>query len=149
MQEVDYKCEVCGRTCTQGELDPGEEDAVCRECKALREEAADAMRQSHTPGPWRVEITEQAISVGTENVNICVMSCADGSLESEKADAHLIAAAPALVEALEELLLATGNAVVWLDFNGSKEGELATLAILRKAMEPAKAALALARGGAK
>jgi hypothetical protein len=77
----------------------------------------------NTPGPWRVESTPALdgtpyIQVlcnfddGTENV-VCRMGISDGEswggYVGEVADAHLIAAAPDMLEALEECLLYLNN----------------------------------------
>jgi hypothetical protein len=115
MQEVGYKCEVCGRTCTQGELDAGEDDAVCRECVEMREEeVAEAEKVEHTPGPWKVGGPYPSVSVvvcvagsgsGDEPPIYEPVCIVDGRTTGKPdkqalADAHLIAAAPALAEAL-------------------------------------------------
>jgi hypothetical protein len=70
----------------------------------------ETQAQKFTPGPWYIseasvdDYSKGGIVVGTDTLNICVMSDADGSDESQKADARLIAAAPELFEALERLL---------------------------------------------
>ncbi len=59
--------------------------------------------QAHTPGPWSLNAGEFVISkTGGE---ICQMNDADGELlDNALANARLIAAAPELLEALEETL---------------------------------------------
>ena len=57
------------------------------------------MTDAHTPGPWRIE-DDPYPHVRTVNGNACVM--ANDCLLPE--DARLIAAAPALLEALRQLL---------------------------------------------
>jgi len=54
----------------------------------------------HTPGPWSIR-QESVWSVGTDHeMSALVYGCTD---EEEEANAHLIAAAPDLLEALKEL----------------------------------------------
>jgi hypothetical protein len=61
----------------------------------------------HTPGPWQVEPNpfESAPMVSTENRTIAKVLYWGGSEDGEvNANAHLIAAAPELLEALEDIL---------------------------------------------
>lgn len=60
-------------------------------------------KAKHTPGPWRVEL-QSGQQVGVHKFTHCV-DCADDSIASllTKADAHLIAAAPDLLEACKRL----------------------------------------------
>ena len=63
----------------------------------------------HTPGPWRLawvpEGVKPIVQRGKEGwFEVCGMSA-----EREHADAHLIAAAPDLLEALHRLLLFPNN----------------------------------------
>jgi len=54
----------------------------------------------HTPGPWEVRFTDEIYAGG---MNIADAWCYDiGSPEQAVANAHLIAAAPEMKEALEE-----------------------------------------------
>lgn len=61
-------------------------------------------KAKHTPGPWRVEL-QSGQQVGVHKFTHCV-DCADDSIASllTKADAHLIAAAPDLLEACKGAL---------------------------------------------
>ena len=56
----------------------------------------------HTPGPWEVCYTDE-IYAGSKHIADAFIY-AIGSLEQAVANAHLIAAAPDLLEALENLL---------------------------------------------
>jgi len=66
--------------------------------------SAHASRSEHTPGPWYVGIDKKSVwsrdsSPGTEP---CVARCIEPSREgTREQNARLIAAAPALLEALE------------------------------------------------
>ncbi len=87
-----------------------------------------------TPGPWSIfgplsDKHEPAYRVSAERtLSLTVSPCHDGFVQGEnKANAHLIAAAPELYEALELLLSAQGK-------------------IEEKAIKMAQVALAKARG---
>ena len=94
-----------------------------------------------TPGPWSIfgplsDKHEPAYRVSAERtLSLTVSPCPDGFVHGEnKANAHLIAAAPELYEALEEIV---ENAVVY--YEGSMD-------IYSEAIENARNALAKARG---
>ena len=58
---------------------------------------------SHTPGPWRAQCDEEGFwQVISDDGLICDIS--QWSDHTDAADAHLIAAAPALLAAIKELL---------------------------------------------
>lgn len=87
-----------------------------------------------TPGPWSIfgplsDKYDPAYRVSAERtLSLTVSACPDGFVQGEnKANAHLIAAAPELYEALELLLSAQGQ-------------------MEEKAIKMAKVALAKARG---
>lgn len=67
---------------------------------------------SHTPGPWRVADRFNvwtSDSVGCEVARVEVESLDDDNLGQAEADARLIAAAPDLLAACEELLIYLGD----------------------------------------
>lgn len=68
------------------------------------------MMTEHTPGPWRTENRggSYPISVVASEGGKLVAPFSGGKTDEETANAHLIAAAPDLKEALEELLSEIG-----------------------------------------
>lgn len=61
---------------------------------------------THTPGPWRIEENNDQGNIDIlSNDDIYSFYIAEvwGGMRAQKANAHLIAAAPALLEALENL----------------------------------------------
>jgi hypothetical protein len=65
----------------------------------------------HTPGPWKAEIDEQVPERGAVYVegpqgwlNQAVADCGFNDVETDEANARLIAAAPELLEALQSLV---------------------------------------------
>jgi hypothetical protein len=64
----------------------------------------------HTPGPWKIKQVEDSTTVEVRDVyGLLVAEVGDTSLEDE-ANARLIAAAPALLEALKVMLYRFGGA---------------------------------------
>ena len=64
------------------------------------------MNTQHTPGPWRTDVRDPAFvnyDVRTDDTIICTMGI-EMPTEEEAANARLIAAAPELLEALEDLV---------------------------------------------
>jgi hypothetical protein len=64
------------------------------------------MNTKHTPGPWRTDVSDPAFvnyDVRTDDTIICTMGI-EMPTEEEAANARLIAAAPELLEALEDLV---------------------------------------------
>ena len=53
-----------------------------------------------SPAPWTIRICEDWIRVRSDNVDVCIISSAGARL----ANAHLIATAPLLYEALNQML---------------------------------------------
>lgn len=85
----------------------------------------------NTPGPWTVEERDTRVEIFAGDVNIATVAWPVDDSEAEKvarADAHLIAAAPDLLAAVEALM------------SGKTEW--------KKACALADAAIAKARGGA-
>lgn len=89
---------------------------------------------AHTPGPWRVGTSEDAIDTGEPGQEFVVH--ADLRTERGAANAALIAAAPDLLAACEEM-------VRTLVVSDSKKFQADRYA----AFEAARAAIAKARGG--
>lgn len=64
----------------------------------------------HTPGPWEVSCSVQVVGASPGNRCIVAQPFTDGTqgpviaMEAQIANANLIAAAPDLLEALEELM---------------------------------------------
>lgn len=100
-----------------------------------------------TPGPWWIDDDNRPgmswnrnIVHGTGENRICFMAHSDNKApERDAANAHLIAAAPELYEALERLLSLLGNYVGWRNTAAAEAEEEA-------AENAAHAALAKARG---
>lgn len=61
------------------------------------------MNTQHTPGPWRFEESTKTIRAVPQNYWLATMDSWDGAVDHE-ANARLIAAAPDLLEALEEMV---------------------------------------------
>jgi len=61
------------------------------------------METKHTPGPWRYEAGTKTIRAARENYWLCSMDSFDGAVDHE-ANARLIAAAPELLAACEDLV---------------------------------------------
>lgn len=59
----------------------------------------------HTPGPWRVIETDDAVMIGPDQFMTATYIIKASGFESSerRANAHLIAAAPEMLEALEDL----------------------------------------------
>lgn len=98
------------------------------------------MNSKHTPGPWSINDWPQATSdVGigaTGTPLVARISLRDVSINEQKANARLIAAAPELLACAEMLLLLTAKAGA----NGSVAHEF------RPHWEAARAAIAKAEG---
>ena len=58
------------------------------------------MKTQHTPGPWIVEITGKEAFVTAEHGGLCAAISVGKANGQDKANAHLIAAAPDLLAAL-------------------------------------------------
>jgi type VI protein secretion system component VasF len=61
----------------------------------------------HTPGPWRIEEDESGLYIRMDELGDCdeyLAIYASPNPEQRQADARLIAAAPSLLAALEEVL---------------------------------------------
>lgn len=61
-------------------------------------------KTTHTPGPWSVEQHKPKEPVQIWNQNTHVADLFSHSNESDKANAHLIAAAPTMLEFIEAIL---------------------------------------------
>ena len=61
------------------------------------------MTTTHTPGPWGFEESTKTIRAVPQNYWLATMDSWDGAVDHE-ANARLIAAAPDLLEALEEMV---------------------------------------------
>lgn len=73
------------------------------------------MKTQHTPGPWHlskgknyVRKLSPTLTDAPQDYNICELNCMVGNPEFE-ANARLIAAAPDMLEALEEIAANWGN----------------------------------------
>jgi len=97
----------------------------------------------HTPGPWVVRVTRffnvpdshQYLVVGTDDESICRMTASEGPEMQKQAmpDARLIAAAPLMYQALEEI---ANNAVK--NYEGSMDIYPEAIAVARDALKAAK-----------
>jgi hypothetical protein len=98
----------------------------------------------HTPGPWTAvfEVTEPAPQGETGDVGFYRIDGADGqymgATVNGEADAHLLAAAPLLLEALEATLLAISTAAALTGRNGFQKVFAPTLAKSNAAIAAAK-----------
>lgn len=93
------------------------------------------MRNQHTPGPWIAKISKGGISVWGSD-NYAIFSRAFNTHKDDKqvmADAALIAAAPELLEALEELLESPD-----LKTNDLEQGTINAMHLAIKAIAKAK-----------
>ena len=107
----------------------------------------ESVRSKHTPGPWEVfDDVEGCEFPGIDNAGESIVLCGsifdDGGIrgdtkEERLANARLIAAAPDMLEAIEETL----QSVVMNRLHD-------TIEISRDAIELLRAALAKAKGGA-
>ena len=89
----------------------------------------------HTPAPWQVKDQWGYIKIHSNDKGICRI---DGMDSQERANAHLISAAPDLLSALESAY----NAIAW-DIPGenlSDQEEEALLDVIRAAIAKAKGA---------
>lgn len=112
----------------------------------------------HTPGPWEarasrffnVPDSQQYLIVATEKETICRMTASNGPDGRELAmpDARLIAAAPDLLEALEETWRIIESAGIGNLANGVQLGPTAWLIKCCDARDLSKSAIAKAKGGA-
>jgi len=60
----------------------------------------------HTKGPWKIEVNNAAdFQVVTEKYDVCIVG--NENDDYNKANAHLIAAAPEMLEALEKIAIST------------------------------------------
>ena len=57
----------------------------------------------HTPGPWKIERPYQEPHIYIAGPKTELIACIKDHYENTKANAHLIAAAPELLEGLEEI----------------------------------------------
>lgn len=91
------------------------------------------MKNKHTPGPWKInsfnDRTGGYVIADKIEPNICEMN-SSRSIEETKFNAHLIAAAPELLEALEALTKA-GERGLW----GAWADNTPNGAILKKARD--------------
>ena len=104
------------------------------------------MSAKHTPGPWRVDI-DRAIVADSQARGIWRTVVADLGLptspngaQEREANAHLIAAAPDLLEALEELVVTADNMRAWIERQAAATPED------HAAIARARAAIAKAKG---
>lgn len=107
-----YVCSVCGEGCLEREIDNDASEAfthVCVKCaeqeRAQHAEEDEQVRAAHTPGPWAFHDRRHvngSILIYAEQyaiANTCV-----GDDEQALHNARLIAAAPAMLEALRDML---------------------------------------------
>jgi len=93
---------------------------------------------NHTPGPWRYEASTKTIRACPSNYWLATMDSWDGAVNNE-ANARLIAAAPDLLEALEELVSRRESVC-------AERGEMDRLAGSDGRYNRARAAIAKAKG---
>lgn len=108
-------------------------------------ETKTEQKAAHTPGPWRIwqqvdpAIEQPSAHVALVNTTFVVGS---GPLGAPEADARLIAAAPTLLEALEDAAAILGNVLLHHGVNMSASDLAARMAKL----DEFEAAIASARG---
>lgn len=92
---------------------------------------SEAKKGKHTPGPWLVIDTKEAHIPPAErgtDLGFMVASSSETSVIAlgieEEADAHLIAAAPALLKALEIAFYCTVGGVRWCSYCGHDSDSL-------------------------
>lgn len=102
------------------------------------------MSTKFTPGEWRVcELTRRYGVYDSSGTSIAKIDGAYGvAMERRKADAHLIAAAPMLYEALDRILNAEDATQYGVD-NDNRDARYRELAM---ALQDGRAALKAARG---
>ncbi len=94
------------------------------------------MSTKHTPGPWQSDAAGEShewVVLSSENQSICACMNGVGGKDRVQANARLIAAAPELLEALEDVLKITM-------FHSNPESEL------ERRKSKARAAIAKAKG---
>lgn len=104
-------------------------------------------RVAHTPGPWRTDrgyIESSGFGI--------LASIYDDKRSEAKADAHLMAAAPELLEMLRALVIANTPANTWTDDERAiyesfaKDDASTTFELQTRMIESARAAIAKAEG---
>lgn len=96
----------------------------------------------HTPGPWRDEVTDDGnlcVVIGSKAHQRIWIGDIENTCGECRANARLIAAAPALLAACEGL-------VGWVETANSVEGNVSDFALFCHAMELANAAITKAKG---
>ncbi len=96
MTTREYDCESFG-------CEPYQGNNECRHCGAEMQpepEPAKTAVSKHTPGPWRA-MPYRKVN-GADGVEVCALQ--SRKIEVADANAHLIAAAPDMLEALENLV---------------------------------------------
>ena len=65
------------------------------------------MMTKHTPGPWQVDQDPMGVLIisGPEGETVFYQSLPTGTVDSDQANAQLVAAAPRVTEALSEMLV--------------------------------------------
>ena len=86
----------------------------------------------HTPGPWVVESLVDGFDIHAPEPGCFVATTSDPEMiwgaVTRKGDAHLIAAAPELLEALEELLACTEGQAIYNFMEPQKKKARAAIA---------------------
>ena len=95
----------------------------------------------HTPGKWTTKIRQPGTMLTVENETGEYVCSLLGGDEHKQENARLIAAAPAMLEALREL---TAKAWLYFDFHNTPEGAR-NVDLMKKAGD----AIAQAEGGAQ
>ena len=98
----------------------------------------------HTPGPWNC--VDPHVIRGPKNVVIAKTLDSKEGYEIKQANAHLIAAAPAMYEALKAIQEKISGADVLFDPNPQWEGEQARYDAAQEALFLVDQALAQAEG---
>jgi hypothetical protein len=109
------------------------------------------MKTKHTPGPWSTEVTEDSIfvvpQVNDHDYVALIDKRWDTSIEgTHEANAHLIAAAPEMLETLEAIYKELDEPS-WRLINSNRSGDQSLGNTLSWARALCEKAIAKARGG--
>lgn len=99
-----------------------------------REVRREGAMSKATPGPWHLHDMETAVVCGPDHRALAACDARSRDAEENRANARLIAAAPALADALAALVLDA-------DCDHATEGESSHVCVSRELVERARVAL--------
>ena len=101
------------------------------------------MNAAHTPGPWKVETAQRGFVIAATHIDYDMAVVRDVGNENNEANAHLIAAAPDLLEAAKLV-------VAWYEAEDdhSKADFRQRMQMCRDSEDALRSAIAKATGGA-